>query len=53
MPDLHIFGLEFENAIVIINLRPRICLVGKFGAKIKIVKFGTKNAWFGYFCAGI
>ena len=37
------------------NLRPRICLVAKFGAKTKIMKktkmpkFGTKNASFGYF----
>ena len=29
--------------------RPWICLVVKFGAKIKILKFRTKNALFGYF----
>ena len=29
------------------NQRPRICLVAKFGAKIQILKFVTKNAWFG------
>ena len=35
------------------NLRSRIYLVAKSGAKIKIFIFGTKNAWFGYFWAGI
>ena len=29
--------------------RPSICLGEKLSAKIKILKFGTKNAWFGYF----
>ena len=33
------------------NQHPRICLVAKFGAKIKILKFGTENALFGYFWA--
>ena len=28
---------------------PSICLGEKLSAKIKILKFGTKNAWFGYF----
>ena len=32
------------------NLRPLICLVAKFGAKI--LKFGTKSTWFEYFWAG-
>ena len=31
------------------NLCPRTCLVEKFGAKIKILKFWTKTTWFGYF----
>ena len=35
------------------NLHPRICLFVKFGAKIKIHKFGTKNALFGYFWTGV
>ena len=37
----------------ILNQRPRICLVEKFVAKIKIIKFRTKNALFGYFWATI
>ena len=35
------------------NLCPRICLAAKFGEKIKIFRFGTKKAWFGYFLAGV
>ena len=31
------------------NRHPRICLIAKFREKSKILKFGTKNAWFGYF----
>ena len=37
MLNLHIFGLEFENNIVIFEI------VAKFGAKRKILKFGTKK----------
>ena len=43
MSDLGVFGLEFENIFVIYDQRPQICLVAKFGAKIKIPKFETKN----------
>ena len=98
MAYLDIFGLEFENNIIIFetntpnlstckiswknqkclnlgpklllcvpyfwagiwkyychiwNLRPRICLVAKFGPKIKTLKFGTKSTWFGFFWARI
>ena len=31
------------------NHRPPICLIAKFHAKIRILKFGTKNALFGRF----
>ena len=34
------------------NQRPRIFLIPKFGAKIKILKFRTKNVLFEYFWAG-
>ena len=34
------------------NQRPQICLAAKFGAKVKILKFETKNTWFGYFWTG-
>ena len=37
MLNLHSFGLEFENNIVIFEI------VAKFGAKRKILKFGTKK----------
>ena len=40
---LVIFGLEFEKAIAIFEIqRPHICLIAKFVAKSKILKFGTK-----------
>ena len=39
MPYLSISGLEFENNIVTF----------KISKEIKIPKFGTKNALFGYF----
>ena len=35
------------------NLRLRICIVAKFGPKIKTLKFGTKSTWFGFFWARI
>ena len=45
-----IFGLDFKNAIVIIEISAfKFFLVENFGVKIKIPKFGTKNALFGYF----
>ena len=53
MPYLGIFGLEFEKNIHIWNKRPWICLVAKFGAKLKILKFGIKNTWFRSFWTGI
>ena len=34
------------------NQHPQICLVAKFGSKIKILKFPTKNVLFEYFCTG-
>ena len=33
----------------VLNKNPKICLIARFGAKIKIMKFGTKIALFGYF----
>ena len=38
-----------ENYRHIWNQLPWICLVAKFGAKLKILKFGTTNTWFCYF----
>ena len=31
------------------NQHPQICLFAKLLEKTKMPKFGTKNAWFGYF----
>ena len=44
MPDLGIFGLEFENNIVIFEINTFELGVKRFGVKIKILKFGIKNA---------
>ena len=42
-----IFGLEFEKTYCHIwNKRPWVCLVERLSAKLKILKFGTQNAWF-------
>ena len=38
-----------KNYWHIYNQRPPICLIAKFRAKIRIPKFGTKNALFGCF----
>ena len=49
-PDLHIFGLEFENIIVIFkNQHHRVCLTVKLREKMKMPKLGTKNTLFWYF----
>ena len=50
MPYLGIFGLEVsKNYCHISNQRRRIYLIAKFRGKMKIPKFGTKNALFGSF----
>ena len=38
-----------KNFCHICNQHPPIYLIAKFGAKIRIVKFGNKNALFGCF----
>ena len=43
MPNLGVSGLELENQ------RPRVCIIAKFGAKIKIHKFGLKLPQLGIF----
>ena len=42
-----------KKLLSIWNQRPYFCLIAKFVAKIKILKFGNKNALFGYLQAGI
>ena len=50
MPYSGIFGLEFENNNVIFEISAlELVLYGKFREKMKMPKFGTKNALFGYF----
>ena len=40
---------NFKNYCHICNQHRLICLIAKFCAKIRILKFGTKNALFGCF----
>ena len=47
------FGGIWRKYCHIWSQHPWICLVAKFSAKIKILKFGTKNTWFGYFWTGL
>ena len=47
------FGLELEKKCNIRYQQPRIGLSANFGAKMKILKFETKNVLFGYFWTGI
>ena len=42
-------GWNVENYCHTCNQRAPICLIAKFCAKIRILKFGTKNALFGCF----
>ena len=50
MPNLHISGQEFENIIVMLQISAlEFVLFQSLVKKIKIPKFGTKNALFGIF----
>ena len=61
MPDLRIFGVEFENTIVIFEIyvlefvllqnlvQKKKVVKKKFVKKTKMTRFRTKNALFGYF----
>ena len=51
MPYLGISALEFEKLLSYWNQHPRIYLISKSREKIKMHKFGTKNALFRYFWA--
>ena len=52
MPYFGIFGLEFSKIYCHIwNQHPRVWLNRKFREKMKMSKFGTKNALFEYFWA--
>ena len=43
----HFWDGILRNYCHIWNQGPRICLIVKFHAKIKILKFGTRNAYLG------
>ena len=52
MPYLGVFGVELKkNLCEIWNHHPWICLIAKYREIMKIPKFGTKSALFGYFLA--
>ena len=52
MSDLSIFGLEFENNILIFEISPlEFAYLQNFVKKNKLSKFETKKALFGYFWA--
>ena len=47
------FGKNSKHCFHIWNQYSQICIIAKFVEKIKILEFGTVNALFGYFRAGI
>ena len=52
MPYLGILGLKFKKTWQyenIWNQQPRIYQSAKYCEKMKMLKFGTKNVFFGYF----
>ena len=54
MPYLGSFGLKFKNNIVEFEISSlEFVYFGKFREKMKMPKFGTKNALFGYFGARV
>ena len=36
-------GWNLKTVLSYLDLSPRICIVAKFGAKIKILRFGAKS----------
>ena len=53
MPYLGFFRLTFERKLLLYLKQPRILQNAKLHAELKILKFGTKYALFGYFWAEI
>ena len=53
IPYLDVLGSILKKHCHIWNQQPGVCLMAKIDGKIDIFKFGTKNALFGYFWAGI
>ena len=52
-PGFRVLGLEIENIIVIFEISVLEFVLLQSLVQMKIFKFGTKNALFGYFWAGI
>ena len=44
-----LWGWNLKTILPYLKSSPGICLTAKFGEKTKMRKFGTKNAFFGYF----
>ena len=54
MPYLGIFGLELKKTYVIFKISTlEFCLTAEYREIMKMPKFGTKSALFGYFWARI
>ena len=53
IPYLGVLGSNFEKPLSYLKFAPSILLIAKLVPKINILKFGTKNARFSYFGAGI
>ena len=53
MPYLNAFGSNVEKPLSDLKLAPSNLPYCKFCAKIKILKFGTKNTLFMYFWTGV
>ena len=48
MAFLGVLGGNFKKNVVIFqNQPPQICVIVKFGSKMRILKFGTRNLEFG------
>ena len=48
MAFLGVLGGNFKKNVVIFqNQLPQICVIVKFGSKMRILKFGTRNLEFG------
>ena len=52
LPYFDVLSSSVKNHCQIWKQHPRISFVANVGDKIEILKLGTKNAWFAYFCAG-
>ena len=47
MAFLGVLGGNFKKNVIFQNQPPQICVIVKFGSKMRILKFGTRNLEFG------